>query len=162
MRKVMIFAVTAMLMGFSTVLTAQEELVLGVGGRVGATVDPDQAHFGIHFDLGEIAERVRVQPNVEIGVGDDLTVVAINPELFYLFNHKSRWTPYAGGGLGVNIYNWDTGVAGVDDSEVEVGLNLLGGLETMVSDRTKIFFEGKFGVGDSPDFKATFGFTYMM
>ena len=136
-----------------------KDVVLGVGGRVGATLDPDQVHLGIHLDLGELAERVRVQPSVEIGFGNDITLVAVNPEVVYLFKKRGKWTPYGGGGLGLNIVNRDLPHPGQDNTELEVGLNLLAGIETMVSNSTRLFFEGKLGVGDSPDFKATCGFT---
>lgn len=138
-----------------------KDVVLGVGGRAGATLDPDQVHLGIHLDLGELAERVRVQPSVEIGFGSDITLVAVNPEVVYLFNKRDKWTPYAGGGLGLNIVNRDRPSPGQDNTKLEVGLNLLAGIEAMVSSSTRLFFEGKFGVGDSPDFKATCGFTIM-
>lgn len=136
-----------------------KDIVLGVGGRVGVTLDPDQVHLGIHLDLGELAERVRVQPSVEIGFGNDITLVAVNPEVVYLFAKKDKWTPYGGGGIGLNIVNRDFPSAGQDNTELEVGLNLIAGIETLVSSSTRLFFEGKFGVGDSPDFKAACGFT---
>jgi hypothetical protein len=39
----------------------------GWGPRVGVTLDPDQIHFGVHIDFGNFAERVRFQPNAELG-----------------------------------------------------------------------------------------------
>ena len=145
-----------------TVNSHAQKILLGAGARVGATMDPDQVHFGAHFNLGEIADRVRFQPNVEVGIGDDMTLVAINPEVMYLFTTESEWVPYAGGGVGLNFYNWDdNGVApGVDDSEFEVGLNLLAGLEKQISPGLDCFIEVKFGVGDSPDAKFTTGLTW--
>jgi len=136
-----------------------KDIVLGAGGRLGVTLDPDQVHLGIHLDLGELAERVRVQPNVEVGFGSDRTLVAVNPEVVYLFDKRGKWTPYGGGGLGLNIVNRDRPSRDEDNTELEVGLNLLAGIETKVSNSTRLFFEGKFGVGDSPDFKAACGFT---
>ncbi len=138
------------------------DYVLGWGGRVGATLDPEQVHVGFHLDLGDIAERLRLQPNVEIGFGDNATLVAINPEVFYLFTPHNRWTPYAGGGLGINIINWDDKAGMADNTETEIGLNLLGGIETKISDTTKFFGEVKFGVGDSPDAKFAVGLTFLM
>ncbi|MBW7997789.1 MAG: hypothetical protein FVQ81_14700 [Candidatus Glassbacteria bacterium] len=137
------------------------DYVLGWGGRAGVTLDPEQIHVGFHLDLGDIAERVRLQPNIEIGFGDNATLVAINPEVFYLFKPRERWTPYAGGGLGINIVNWDAKAGKADKTETEVGLNLLGGIETKIGDTTKFFGEVKFGVGDSPDVKFTVGLTFL-
>ncbi len=138
------------------------DYVLGWGGRVGAALDPEQVYVGFHLDLGEIAERVRLQPNIEIGFGDGRTLVAINPEVFYLFKPHDRWTPYAGGGLGINIVNWDHSADMDDMMETQIGLNLLGGVETKISDRAKFFGEIKFGVGDSPDAKLSVGLTFLM
>ena len=140
---------------------AAQNIMLGAGGRVGATRDPDQAHLGLHLNLGELAERVRLQPNIEIGVGSNMTVVAVNPEAIVTFRRRGRWTPYAGGGLGLNLVRRDKKVFPGEENELEIGLNLLGGYETKVSERLKLFIEGKFGIGDSPVFKATFGFTVL-
>ena len=160
MRKIF-YSLLAFLTIFAFNSLNAKDIVLGAGGRAGATLDPDQVHLGIHLDLGELAERVRVQPNLEIGFGDDITLVAVNPEVVYLFNKKGKWTPYGGGGLGLNIVNRDNPLPGQDNTELEVGLNLLAGIETKVSSTTKLFFEGKFGIGDSPDFKVSCGFTIM-
>jgi hypothetical protein len=149
---------TAIGLLFSAPLSAQN-ILLGLGGRVGATLDPDQGHAGLHLALGGLAGRVRFQPNVELGVGSDMTVVAINPEVIVPFRRHGRWIPYAGAGLGLNIIRFDKKVFPGEDNELEVGLNLLGGYETRVADRVKLFVEGKVGIGDSPDFKVAFGFT---
>jgi len=140
---------------------AAQNILLGAGVRAGATLDPDQAHLGLHLNLGEFAGRVRLQPNIEIGVGSNMTVVAINPEVIVTFRRKGRWTPYAGGGLGLNLVRHDEKVFPGEENELEIGLNLLGGYETKVGERLKLFIEGKFGIGDSPEFKATFGFTVL-
>ena len=161
MRRVSIFSMVLAMCMMAAATVQARDYVLGWGGRVGGTLDPEQVHVGFHVDLGDIAERVRLQPNVEVGFGDDVTLVAINPEVFFLFAPHSRWTPYAGGGLGINIYNWDTNIPGADDSETEIGLNLLGGIETKISDRTKFFGEVKFGIGDSPDAKFHVGLTFL-
>ncbi|MFH1068274.1 MAG: hypothetical protein V1794_01525 [Candidatus Glassbacteria bacterium] len=137
------------------------DYVLGWGGRIGATLDPDQVHLGVHADLGEIAGRVRVQPNLEVGLGSDRTQIAVNPEVIYLFTARERWTPYAGGGLGINIVKFDKTAPGSDNSELEVGLNLLGGIETKISANSRFFAEVKFGIGDSPEVKFTAGFTIL-
>ncbi len=155
---VSIFMVIGLL--FPVPLSARNVL-LGLGGRVGATLDPDQGHVGLHLALGELAGRVRFQPNVELGVGSDMTVLAINPEVIVLFRKHGRWTPYAGGGLGLNIIRFDKKVFPGEDNELEVGLNLLGGYETKVASTVKLFVEGKVGIGDSPELKVAFGFTVL-
>jgi hypothetical protein len=100
-------------------------------------------------------------PNIEIGFGDNLTLVSLNPELLYRFERArgADWGFYAGGGLGVNVYNWDSAhVSG--SSDTELGLNLLGGATRPLSGGNELFFEVKLGVGDSPDGKLTVGLTF--
>jgi len=77
-----------------------QDVILGIGGRVGATLDPDQVHFGVHADLGEIVEQLVFRPNVEVGVGNDLTLVAINPEVVYRSPTTGRRTTFHMPGAG--------------------------------------------------------------
>jgi hypothetical protein len=144
----------------------------GWGPRVGVTIDPDQIHFGAHVDFGNFAEHIRFQPNLEVGIGDDLTIFAINLEAAYRFQSRwDVWTPYLGGGLGVNFMNFDAhdhlggntmaGVAShADDSDTELGVNLLGGIEKGLRNGHRFFLEAKLGLADSPDFKMTAGWTF--
>jgi opacity protein-like surface antigen len=147
----------------------------GWGPRVGVTLDPDQIHFGAHVDFGNFAEHIRFQPNVEVGIGDNLTIVALNFEGAYRFSSRwDVWTPYAGGGLGINFVSFDNDhdhaegafAAGPmhdvegDDSSTDIGLNLLGGIEKGLKNGHRFFLEGKLGLADSPDLKFTAGWTF--
>ena len=78
MKLILTLVATVSLLAFAGPARAQ-----GVGGRVGASVDPDQLYFGAHFETTELADRLRFRPNVEVGVGDDLTLVALNFEFVY-------------------------------------------------------------------------------
>jgi len=59
----------------------EEEGVYGWGPHIGLGGDPDQLLLGLHFDVGRIAPRVRFQPDVELGIGDNHTI-----------SHKARIT----------------------------------------------------------------------
>jgi hypothetical protein len=122
----------------------------GFGLRTGYSVDPDQFYFGAHFGVGPLVSRLWFRPNLEIGVGDNVTTIAINAELAYWFATKSAWKPYLGGGPALNIYDFDTG------SETQGGLNFLFG----VAHSGGFFGEIKVGAFDSPDFKIGFGYTF--
>lgn len=101
------------------------------GLRGGLTIDPDQVHVGAHLNGGEVFDDGYFLPNVEIGFGDHGTLIALNPELVYRFDRprRNRWGFYIGGGLGINIYEWDDGPRGArDDTDTELGLNILGGM----------------------------------
>ena len=129
----------------------------GWGPRVGLTMDPDQVHVGAHMDYGVFGPRVRFQPNVEVGFGEDITLVAFNFEAAYRFRDRwDAWTPYLGGGLGLNWWNYDR----YDDSDTDVGASLLGGIERGLKSGNRFFIEAKLGLADSPDAKFTAGWTF--
>ncbi len=131
------------------------------GLRGGVTFDPDQVHVGAHMYAGELFDNGYFLPNVEIGFGDDVTLIAINPELVYRFDQrtKSHWGFYVGGGLGINIVNWDDDHHG-DGSDTDLGVNILGGMARGLSSGNELFLELKLGVADSPDAKITVGVTF--
>lgn len=131
------------------------------GPRVGVSADPDQAYAGIHLDMGEFARNVRFQPNVELGLGDDQVLFALNLEAAYLFPIQESWMPYAGGGIGVNYVNFDRprGASG-DDDDTDIGLSVLGGVQRTRASAPDIFVELKIGLSDSPDAKLAVGWTF--
>jgi opacity protein-like surface antigen len=154
------FVILAVLFGAGAAGAQDEVGYRGWGPRVGATIEPDQVHFGAHMDFGHFAEHIRFQPNVEVGVGDDLTLVALNFEGSYRFRENwDVWTPYAGGGLGINFLSFD--IEGLeDDTDTDFGLNLMAGIERGISGGDRFFLEAKVGLADSPDMKLTAGWTF--
>ena len=70
----------------------------GLGVRAGASVDPDQFYFGGHAETAPLLEELRFRPNIEIGFGSDLTLVAVNFEFAYFLSPAEPWSLYAGGG----------------------------------------------------------------
>ena len=122
------------------------------GLRGGLTVDPDQFYFGGHLETSPLVDRLYFRPNVEVGFGDDLTLIGVNMEFVYKFPSRSGWSLYAGGGPALNVFMYD----GEDNSETDAGLNLLVGVESAGG----LFFEMKFGVIDSPDIKFGVGWTF--
>jgi hypothetical protein len=131
----------------------------GWGPRLGMSLNPDQFHFGAHLDFGNFARHVRFQPNVELGFGDDVKLLTVNAEAAYRFSsHWDVWTPYLGGGFGANIKSYD--LAEHHDSQTDLGVNLLGGIEKGLSNGDRFFIEGKFSLNDVPDAKITIGWTF--
>jgi hypothetical protein len=124
------------------------------GVRGGISVDPDQFYFGGHLETSPLVDRVHFRPNVEVGIGDDLTLIAANMEFVYKFTRNRGWNVYAGGGPALNIYMVDS--PGDDDSETEAGFNVLGGIESAGG----LFFEFKLGLIDSPELKFGVGYTW--
>jgi hypothetical protein len=131
----------------------------GWGPRVGVTVNPDQFDFGAHVDLGSMTSHVRLQPSMELGVGDELTVLALNGDLSYRFASRwDSWSPYLGGGASVFFVGNDNGL--MDGAETNAGLSALGGIERGMSSGSRFFLEGKIGFIDAPDFKVMAGWTF--
>ena len=63
----------------------------GPGLRAGFGASPDQFYFGGHYVTRPIWDRLRFQPNVEAGFGDDLAVVAIDMEFGYWMAVSRDW-----------------------------------------------------------------------
>ena len=57
-----------------------------IGARAGVSVNPEQFYFGAHAETPSLADRLRFRPNVEIGLGDDITIAAFNVEFAYHFD----------------------------------------------------------------------------
>jgi hypothetical protein len=130
----------------------------GVGIRVGVSSDPDQLYVGGHADIGPLEGPLWLRPNLEVGVGNDLTTVALNGELAYWIRpRRSLWRVYIGFGPALNLYSWGDGGPHPDrDRDVEVGFNVAAGLVH----RGQFFAEFKLGALDSPEAKIAVGWTF--
>jgi hypothetical protein len=122
-----------------------------VGLRAGVSADPDQFYVGIHTELGPTAERLYFRPNLELGVGDEVTTTAVNFEFTYKLDIGRRdWRPYLGGGPALNLYRAH------GDTDAEGGFNILIGIEHAGG----LFAEFKAGFADSPDVKFGVGYIF--
>lgn len=140
--------------------TAQAELP-PIGARVGVTDwdDINQFHFGLDASLGEVLPNVEFTPNLEIGMGDDATIISINGDLAYQFTElvTSPWGLYGGGALSLHVIDIDTPFG--DHSDTDLGLNLLAGVTKVFQNGHQGRAEIRFGVLDSPDLKVTLGYS---
>lgn len=134
------------------VLSSTPAAAQDAGVRGGLSVDPDQFYFGGHFETSPLIDRLHFRPNVEVGFGDDVTLIAANMEFVYKFPRRGGWGVYAGAGPALNVVMLDD----ADDSDTEAGLNLLIGVEQTRG----LCFEFKVGAVDSPDFKFGVGWTF--
>ena len=135
----------------------------GWGVSVGLSDNPDQVYGGVHFDLGEFARNVRFRPNIELGVGDHATLIQANAEATYLFSKVQVWKPYVGGSIGFSWVSIDSSrlPPGADNTDTDISLMGVGGIETKLKSSTKFFLEAKVGIGDDdPDFKVAAGWSW--
>jgi hypothetical protein len=151
------FSVNRWLTGLSFLLgvvlfSATPALAQDAGIRGGISLDPDQFYFGGHLETSPLVDRLHFRPNVEVGFGDDLVLIAANMEFVYKFSRSRAWNFYAGAGPALNISMPD----GSDDANTDGGFNVLAGAESSRG----LFFEFKLGVLDSPELKFGVGYTW--
>jgi hypothetical protein len=146
MRRILLLSILAV--SFAVPAAAQSN---SFGVRAGVSADPDQFVFGGHLETEPLIERLSFRPNVEIGVGDDITLFAVNLEFAYSIPlENTSWRVYFGGGPALNLYSFD------NDSEVEGGFNVMLGIQHTRG----LFTEFKVGAIDSPDVKVVVGYAF--
>jgi len=127
----------------------------GFGVRAGVSANPSQFYFGGHAAFGPVVDKLWFRPNVEVGVGNNLTLVAFNAEFTYWVPLRTEpWKVYLGGGPAANIFSF----GGVPNraTDVRPGFNFLMG----IAQRKGLFSEIKIGAIDSPSFKFGIGYTF--
>jgi hypothetical protein len=96
------------------------------GFRVGVSSNPDQFYIGAHFRAGPIARKVWFRPNLEVGIGDSVTTVALNGEFAYFA--PSPWKSsdiYFGASPAMKIY---VRSGATQKADVDPGFNMLVGV----------------------------------
>jgi len=131
------------------------------GLRAGVTDDADQVVGGAHFNLGEVANDLRLQPDVQLGSGDDVTTLYGTVPVYYRFDRARGMTPYAGGGLALGWVDADNpnGTQG-DNTSFEVGAKVTGGLEWPRQSGQAFFVELSLGIGDIYDAQVVAAWTF--
>jgi len=150
MRKIVSRRVVPLIVAMLFIASGSLMAQAGFGFRAGVTADPDQFHFGVHFVTDPLIKNFTFRPNLEVGVGSDVTTIAANLEFVYKIPiPKASFAPYVGAGPALDIYRRDGG------TDTGGGFNVLLGLEH----KNGLFGEVKVGAIDSPEFKFTIGFT---
>jgi hypothetical protein len=125
------------------------------GVRAGGSADPDQFFVGAHLESPRLGEggRAALKPNVEIGFGHDVTLLAMNLELvYYVPLPHSSWSTYFGGGPAANFIHTED----FNSHHVHGGFNILVGFQQADG----LFVEMKVGENSSPGLKGTIGYTF--
>ena len=141
------FAVLSLLFAL---LAAPAAAQSSAGVRVGVSANPDQFYFGGHIETRPLVDDLHFRPNVELGVGDHATVIALNFELAYKFPTRQAWHPYVAAGPALLIVDTDRDTSSGGGFNIALGVEHRGGL----------FGELKIGTVDSPNFKIGIGYNF--
>lgn len=138
----------AMLLSPIAATPAAAQVRTGVQG--GVSITPDQVYFGGHVRTAPLVDRLRFRPSVDIGIGQNITLVALNFDFTYGFPAKGPWNLYVGAGPSMNF------------SHVSGGSNTGAGFDFIVGaqQRDGLFFEAKIGAGDAANLKLGIGYTF--
>ncbi len=137
----------------------EKPAIRGWGVRVGLADDPDVVVGGVQFNLGEIAEHLRLQPDIELGIGDDHTTFFVHGALHYRFEGNAGVTPYFGGGLALGFVDRDRGRPN-DGTNFEIGVKVIGGVEWPLKNAKTFFLELQLGFGDINDKQVIAGWMF--
>ncbi len=139
-------------------------VVLSGGPRVGISSSPDQFYIGGQLELGDFAPPWTVDPSLDLGFGDNETVIGLNLDgLYHLTLNNSDWTPYLGAGLGIANISIDEPPGTPDVSETQAGLNVILGVSAPTRGGSRWFSELRFGVGsDFPALKLLGGMNFRL
>jgi hypothetical protein len=124
----------------------------GFTARGGLNVNPDQFYVGGQYDRGPLVERIWLQPNGDVGFGDDATLISLNLDVVYRrpLGKRPVWTAFGGGGPALNLYRLH------GYNATEGGLNVLGG----VIHRSGLITEVRVGFLESPELRVGVGYAF--
>jgi hypothetical protein len=129
---------------------------LQAGVRGGVALDPELILLGVQAQLGPVGHRnLFFRPSVEFAYGEITAMFGFNGEFIYkmpLSSQQDRWSPYFGGGLGINLlhqnFEREEGGRRIDfgDFHSDSALNVLGGIQY----RSGLFMELRTSVYSEP------------
>jgi hypothetical protein len=141
---------------------AQGPVVNAYGVRAGFSTSPDQLVLGGQMSIGEVAPNLTFDPNLEMGFGDNVTIIGFNLDMHYHFDiANSKWRPYVGAGAGINWIQFDLPPGVGDDSVTKVAGGVIFGASVPTQSGNRFFGELKVGLGDwAPDLKMLVGWNF--
>ena len=139
------------------IATAASAAAQSAGVRTGVSGSPDQFYVGLHYETEPLVEQVRFKPNFEVGLGNGLTLVAINLEFVgkIPIEHEP-WAFYLGAGPALVIASVNNAPTNVGGTSTGGGFNILLGVEHQKG----LFTELKVGMADSPSVKFAVGYIF--
>jgi opacity protein-like surface antigen len=138
--------------------TFNTDSIKGWGVRFGLTDDPNQFVVGAQYDFGEITNGVHFEPNIELGFGDDFTILSTTAAAHYHFKDVEKIRPYAGAGVALAYVDIDH--AQGDDSEIEIAVKAIGGIMWPLKNKRDFFVELNLNFGDIQDAQLMAGWRF--
>ena len=133
------------------------------GPQLGFSQGPDQFVVGGHLKWNMVSPRMDFVPGVDLGFGDNTSLVSVNGDFHYRIVSGARWQPYVGGGVGMHFASVDhtnrNNVTTTTRTE-QSGMHFIVGAGVPTEGRNRFFTELKLGFGDSPDMKVMAGWNY--
>ena len=137
--------------------TASDTSTWGV--RVGLGTDPDQLIGGVNFLETVIAKNVYLEPNAELGFGDDHIILSATAPFHYRFQTQAKVQPYAGGGVTIGLDRHDKPNDN-SDTNFEIALRATGGVIFGLKGGTEMFGELNLIFGDLHQIQAMVGWRF--
>ena len=94
----------------------------GWGLRAGASDRPDQVVVGIQLDLGNLIEQLTFEPFLDLGVGDDQTILMVGAPAFYRWPEAGPLDFYGGGGVAFGFVDRDEADEPGEDDGLEFAI----------------------------------------
>jgi opacity protein-like surface antigen len=139
--------------------TAQAYGLTGAGGMIGYATPQDldgTASVSVHAELENRGTHVHLVPNMMYWNVNGVRDVAPNMDVYYHFRPEGQWTPYVGGGLGVNFIHERI----AERSNADLGMNVIGGLR-FPGAANRYFLEGRYTASDINQVSLRTGVTFM-
>jgi len=130
------------------------------GPHFGFSSGPDQFVVGGQLQWGDVAPSLDFVPSVDLGFGDNTTLISVNGDFHYRLDTRTKWQPYVGGGVGIHFFSFDNPGPGLDSSDTRAGGHFIAGADVATEGHSRFFAELKLGLGDSPDFKVLAGWSF--
>ena len=129
----------------------------GWGMRVGSTSSPGRIVLGAEMNLGQLTDRLRFVPAVDLESGSDTTVLSLSLPVQFHVTDEGELRPYFGGGAVVSALDVENNLD--DQNGVEVGAFVMLGFE-MRRSRSGLFAEASLATGEAYTSKLVIGWRF--
>ena len=145
----------------TTTRSTPMRLSLAAGPRLGFSSNPDQVVLGGQLTVTGFAPSWSLEPSLELGFGDNATVIAFNADaLYHLRISGSDWSPHLGFGLQVANASVNRPFPFNDVTSTNAGMNAIFGFSVPMAASSRWFTDLRLGIGSVPDMKLVGGINF--